>query len=62
MNPSEKEVYDKPDKTVEEIAKAYSIGDGEFKTDEKDVVIFKVSYTKTFQTLQTLWLFEEKKK
>lgn len=51
LNFNKKKIDDKSDKIVEKIAKAYSIENKTHKTDEQDIVISRLSYTKAFQAL-----------
>lgn len=48
LNPSGKKIDDEFEEIVERIAKAYSTGDGIYKTDEEDVVILRASYSEVF--------------
>lgn len=59
LNPQEENVDDGEEVIVDEIAKAYSIGDRNHETDEEDVIVPKVRYSEAMQALQKLRLYEE---
>lgn len=54
-----KEVDDNLEVIVNEIAKAYSIENRTYKTNKKDIIIFKVEYFEIIKSLQKLWLYKE---
>ena len=41
---------------MDKITKVYSIGDKTYKTDEQDIIIFRIRYFKVVKTLQKLYL------
>ena len=47
------------EEAFEAIAKAYSIGDRIYETDEEDVVILLIKASKAFALLQELRLYKE---
>ena len=59
LNPQEENVDDGIEVIVDEIAKAYSIGNRTHETDEEDVIVPKVGYSEAIQALQKLCLYEE---
>lgn len=59
LNLREENVDDDMEVIVDEIAKAYNIGDRTHETDEEVVTIPKVGYSEAIQALQKLRLYEE---
>ena len=59
LNPQGEKGDDDLEVIVDEIAKAYSIGDRTHETDEEDVVIPRVGYSEIMKALQKLCLYEE---
>lgn len=59
LNPLDENIDDMAEVVVDEIAKAYSIGERLYETDEEDVIIPKVGHGEALQALQLLRLYEE---
>lgn len=59
LNLREENIDDDMEVIVDEIAKAYNIGDRTHETDEEVVTIPKVGYSEAIQALQKLRLYEE---
>ena len=58
LNPQGEEVDDDLEVIVDKITKAYSTGDRTNETDEEDVVIPRVGYSKAMKAFQKLHLYE----
>lgn len=52
LNPREKNIDDDVEVIIDEIAKAYRIGDRAHERDEEDVTVPKVGYSEAMQALQ----------
>lgn len=52
LNPREKNIDDDVEVIIDEIAKAYRIGDRTHERDEEDVTVPKVGYSGAMQALQ----------
>lgn len=59
LNPLDESIDDTAEIVVDEIAKAYSVGERLYETDEEDVIIPKVGHGEALQALQLLRLYEE---
>lgn len=59
LNPQEENIDNNVEVIIDEIAKAYSIGNKTHEMDEKDVIIPKVGYFEAIQALQKLCLYEK---
>lgn len=52
LNPREKNIDDDVEVIIDEIAKAYRIGDRTHERDEEDVTVPEVGYSEAMQALQ----------
>lgn len=59
LNLQREEIDNDLEVIVDEIAKAYSIDNKTYETDKKDIVIFKIGYSKAIKALQKLCLYKK---
>ena len=59
LNPLDKSIDNMAEIVVDEIAKAYSVGERLYETNEEDIIIPKVEHGEALQALDLLCLYEE---
>lgn len=59
FNLQEKNVDNNIKIIIDEIIKAYNIGNRTYKTDKKDVIVPKVGYSEAMQALQKIRLYKK---